>query len=249
MNARLFLFLFLSLIILFLHSLWLSHHQPPLPPAISKPSTESVKKEGVILPKTETKAKISIPVEKIKINSGLFESILLSDGKIGTLSLLGFTKKEKPYPVLRPENNCFSIKAGEEELLPISFSLSTMEFYYLLGELGIKKKYIFDPDSYLFKIDLTLMNTSKKAMTTPPILLCLSSLFGQEVDSHVIPQSYLVNNKLKDIKYEGGGILEGIGLKKKTPIYQKIRIDEPADWLVQKDKYFIFSAIPKMRPQ
>ena len=249
MNARLFLFLFLSLIILFLHSLWLSHHQPSLPPAISKPSTESPKKEEIIPLKTETKTRISIPVEKIKINSGLFEASLLSDGKIGTLSLFKFTKKGKPYPVLRPENNCFSIKVGEEELLPISFSLPTMEFYYCLGELEIKKKYIFDPDSYLFKINLTFMNTSKKSLTTPPITLCLSSLLGQDIGSHGSPQCYLVNNSLKDMKHSGGGILEGIGLKEKTPIYQKIQINEPVDWLVQRDKYFIFSAVPKMRPQ
>ncbi|MEK9148415.1 MAG: membrane protein insertase YidC [Candidatus Desantisbacteria bacterium] len=248
MNARLFLFLFLSLIILFLHSLWLQHQQPPLP-IPDKPKAESVQKEEVVLPKIETKAKISIPVEEKKINSGLFEASLLSDGKIGTLSLLKFTKKGKPYPVLRPENNCFSLKVGEEELIPLTSSLSTMEFYYRLGELEIKKSYSFDPDSYLFKIDLTFTNTSKKAMTTPPILLCLSSLLGQDVASHGSPQGYLVNNSFKDVRYSGGGILEGIGLKEASPLYQKIKIDEPIDWLVQRDKYFIFSLAPKMRPQ
>ncbi|MFH0775369.1 MAG: membrane protein insertase YidC [bacterium] len=248
MNARLFLFLFLSLIILFLHSLWMQHQQPPLP-VPDKPSIESPKKEEVILPKIETKTRISIPIEETKIKSGLFEATVFSDGKIGTLSLLRFTKKEKPYPVLSPENNCFSIKAGEEELLPVTSSLQTMEFYYQLGELEIKKRYIFDPDSYLFKTVLTLTNTSKKAMTTPPILLCLSSLLGQDVGGHGSPQCYLVNNGLKDIGYSGGGVLEGIGLKEKIPLYQKIQIDEPVDWLVQKDKYFIFSAVPKMRPQ
>ncbi|MDI6751604.1 MAG: membrane protein insertase YidC [bacterium] len=247
MNARLFLFLFLSLIILFLHSLWLQHQQPPLPP--TKPSTEPKQKEEVILPKTETRAKISIPVEEMKIKSGLFELTLLSDGKIGTLSLLKFTKQGKLYPVLIPENSCFSLKVGEEELLPITSSLKTMEFGYMAGKIEIKKSYSFDPDSYLFKTNLTFTNTSKEAIVTPPILLCLSSLLGQDVASHSSPQGYLVNNSFKDVKYSGGGFLEGIGLKEETPLYQKIKIDTPADWLVQRDKYFIFSAKPKMRSQ
>jgi YidC/Oxa1 family membrane protein insertase len=247
MNARLFLFLFLSLVILFLHSLWLSKHQPPLP-SISKPSTESVKKEEVIIPKIETKTKISIPMEEMKIKSDLFEASLLSDGRIGTLSLLKYTKKGRHYPVITPKDNCFSIKAGEEELLPISASLKTMEFRYLAGEIEIKKRFVFESDSYLFKAHLLFTNTSNKSLTTPPILLCLSSLLGQDI-SHGSPQCYLVNNGLKDVRYSGGGFLEGIGLKEKKPIYQKTQIDEPADWLIQKDKYFIFSAVPKMRPQ
>jgi YidC/Oxa1 family membrane protein insertase len=79
--------------------------------------------------------------------------------------------------------------------------------------------------------------------------LRLEPALGKDPKLSGSPHSYMAHQKVKDVRYKGGGFLSAIGITKRPPSFQRIEITEPIDWIIQKEKYFLFVMIPKMRPK
>jgi len=224
MEKRLFLFIVLSFIILYIHSLLLPKKgiKPPhsKEETIQKPIMPVIKEKSPSLPLVSEKMLV--------FNNGLFSSRLSCKGTIEAFNLLKFNDRQgNPYTIIK-DGDTFSMFLEGKEIFPDGFSKGG--FVYEKGKFKIIKEYKFSTNSYLSSIKLSFINKTAEQITLPPLFLSLKTSLGNDPElKGEAPFSYLAG-KVKRVSKD-----------------KECEIPEVIDWVASQDKYFLFVAIPKMR--
>ncbi|HAW50617.1 TPA: hypothetical protein DCX16_06685 [bacterium] len=229
MEKKLILFIVLSFLILYIHSLFYYRREPPEQPVqIEK---EDVQKEEKKEQPVEKPPVISIDERDLKVEGELISLNISENGTIKNLFLKKFNDRiGNPYPIMK-ENDCFSIFLDGNEVFPDKFfcKKEKRKFVYEKGDFTIIKEYLFSTSSYTFKTKLSFINNTNKTITLPNISISLNSNLGMDPELHDPPCLYLSSAKVEKMK--NSALIK----------------DKIIDWIAQQDKYFLFVSIPEKR--
>ncbi|MEW6102330.1 MAG: YidC/Oxa1 family insertase periplasmic-domain containing protein [bacterium] len=188
MEKRLVLFIILSFLILYIHSLFFTKKK------IEQVKSPPVKEEVVI----EQKSKRIKEKKGADFKNSLFSAILSQKGTIKSLNLLKFNdRKGFPYTIIK-DNDTFSIFVDNNEIFPKEFLKNS--FVYDLQSFKIIKRYEFSSNTYPFTINLSFINKENKAITIPETFISLKSFLGNDPELHENPFLYRSSSGIKKTK-------------------------------------------------